>query len=118
MFNPEDFKHQKEFVLAQDPEEKFAKELSQHLPLVLEKLEGYEGLYYGVGNNGTFVITVSSVHSSDEGYLDFCIAEMSEEVFRKHVEEQTSWGESWKLPIITGNMAYSILRELQYADLV
>lgn len=113
MFNPEDYRNANEFVIPNKDE--WADRLADHISLELLPVPGHPDTYFTAGFTDEFVIVVRPNISTEEN-LDFCLVNSSRDNFLRMVEEEESWGEHYKLPIVTGSFAYSILRELQYAD--
>lgn len=112
MFNPEEFRHPKQFVLSQKDHA-----LSEHLPLVLERVPGFETVYYAVGTNGKFVVTVSG-RGSNEEVLDFCISEMAAEEFLTNAHPGGFWGEAYNLPVLNADFATAVLNELRSSGVI
>lgn len=112
MFNAEEFRNPKELVLSQKEHA-----LSEHLPLTLERVPGFDTVYYAVGVNGKFVVTVAG-RSSNEEVLDFCISEMSAEEFLTNAHPGGFWGEAYNLPVVNADYATAVLNELRSTNVI
>lgn len=91
-------------------------QLTNHINLTMEAVPGNPGAYYTRGFTDEFVLVTRPDHSTDTEF-DLCVLNMDCGSFLSLVEEEEDWGEHYKLPVINGDVAYSILRELQYACL-
>lgn len=110
MFNPREHRYAKELVLSQK-----AHALSEHLPLTLERVPGFESVYYAVAANNKFVVTVAN-SGSDEANLNFCIVDMSGEEFLAIAKPGAFWGEAYNLPVQNADFATAVLNELRRAQ--